>query len=1416
MNAPASKTSYKLGKKWIDDLYPLVSNYDKFKEFIKLNGWEYNKKTKTGWQESKTIGEFRYRKDGNLVIDENLGVSKFQFDGRDKFMFAEINGNLNEYPSNSTKIQPVCVYSEDNLGLKFRITHCDMHYDLDSKDEHITISPPKKEEKMEEKKILLGTEWLETIYPQIDTLDKFLNFIKEKGESVVGTKDIVGKTSKAECWVFDSDYIGEIKTFWFESNDSSKLGLSRISFDKKTGKVRFVENFADKAGGKDFVDTIYTNLYKKELPSKDDYLLICRDNTLHYKVYNTVEKSTVGGKSENEVLEKKTKKQNLDGTWVENIYPHVSTLEKFKEFIKINGLEYDTKTGFGWKEEGSSYSYYKNHTIADCNTLGGSGISYLFQGSKFDYIKHHESTIEDKHSKQVMYIRQRFDKNNQPNVLELATNNKYQNAVYEYEFFNLNKKKWFKANNLIHADSIASQKEYKLGTEFIDEVIPRISSLDGFLTLIKDRGEEYDEKTKTGWLEHMSSYEYFEKGAPAVSSLGCNTVKFNSKKTLSCVTQNVNNINGIAYITVPDYSSYYNDFVKNNQEEFKNFYFCRTHDISKSSFYDTKAKKMIPCETIYATDQIKIIKTYLEENKRDLKPSSEETNKKEEKVNKLTGLDRTWVEKYFPSVANLNKFKEFIKANGLEYNKETKTGWEKYGHNKYRYYVNDKLTLCDTLGGSFICFNDNLDLFYIEHEASLISDPNKEQVRYISFYGNGNLLRIATNDKNYTKTSKNEYYSIKKKSFFKAESTEQAIRITNQKDYKLNSEFLNEMLPQISTLENFKSLIKARGEEYNEETKSGWQITEYSKIIVCKFLVDGVEKKVLSSLGADYVVFDNKDKDNKFLISENKITKDEKDFLYVRPLDSFLNKSLLDGIENISDLYFCRHEDIRKIEVYNSKTKEVIHCGSVYDSHIIEAVKAFQEEKKANKTNKEKQEVSKPKKELNIEWIKEIYPKVKTEKEFISFIKEIGEEYNKETGTGWVLAGLHPDNSWEYRGKNISQVSVSLGANHVSFNKEGEFLFAQDTIKGSDVITNQYSSSIDPNWIRLRTETYCKGFNLITGEVLTVDRGEYSKLYEMIKNHIPVLKLKINEVAPKNYTGIVENSFGIKIWLREGKRHRDDGPAIEWVDGSKEWYIEDKRHRIDGPAIERVNGDKLWYKEDKFHREDGPAVEWADGTKYWFKEGKLHRLDGPAVEYSSGNKEWWVEGKLHRIDSPAREFSNGTKEWWIEGKEYSEESFRKQFLKEPKLIQIAKSDAREVAKRVAVNEITKFVQLLVSNSIKENKLKLFLDSSNGRILFKLMIAGIIPILKQHMLPKYGEILDEVSQEFRIQGETEFVTEILDKVINSFIANSSFHLETKERIRIEIENEMNQTKSLQENFEETVNLSNFNSYLFKNN
>jgi hypothetical protein len=86
---------------------------------------------------------------------------------------------------------------------------------------------------------------------------------------------------------------------------------------------------------------------------------------------------------------------------------------------------------------------------------------------------------------------------------------------------------------------------------------------------------------------------------------------------------------------------------------------------------------------------------------------------------------------------------------------------------------------------------------------------------------------------------------------------------------------------------------------------------------------------------------------------------------------------------------------------------------------------------------------------------------------------------------------------------------------------------------------------------------------------------------------------------------VTVGSYGDIRWYNEaGQRHREDGPAIEHVNGTKEWFKNDQLHREDGPAIEYANGSKVWFINDKQHREDGPAVEHADGTKYWFINDK--------------------------------------------------------------------------------------------------------------------------------------------------------------------------------------------------------------------
>lgn len=44
------------------------------------------------------------------------------------------------------------------------------------------------------------------------------------------------------------------------------------------------------------------------------------------------------------------------------------------------------------------------------------------------------------------------------------------------------------------------------------------------------------------------------------------------------------------------------------------------------------------------------------------------------------------------------------------------------------------------------------------------------------------------------------------------------------------------------------------------------------------------------------------------------------------------------------------------------------------------------------------------------------------------------------------------------------------------------------------------------------------------------------------------------------------------------------------------------------------------------HREDGPALEWNDGTKVWFQNNVMHRNDGPAYEGCDGALQWFVHG----------------------------------------------------------------------------------------------------------------------------------------------------------------------------------------------
>ena len=59
-------------------------------------------------------------------------------------------------------------------------------------------------------------------------------------------------------------------------------------------------------------------------------------------------------------------------------------------------------------------------------------------------------------------------------------------------------------------------------------------------------------------------------------------------------------------------------------------------------------------------------------------------------------------------------------------------------------------------------------------------------------------------------------------------------------------------------------------------------------------------------------------------------------------------------------------------------------------------------------------------------------------------------------------------------------------------------------------------------------------------------------------------------------------------------------------------------------------GNKFYFKDKQMtilHREDGPAVEYANGSKYWCINNKFHREDGPAIEWFSGGRIWYLNNE---------------------------------------------------------------------------------------------------------------------------------------------------------------------------------------------
>lgn len=132
----------------------------------------------------------------------------------------------------------------------------------------------------------------------------------------------------------------------------------------------------------------------------------------------------------------------------------------------------------------------------------------------------------------------------------------------------------------------------------------------------------------------------------------------------------------------------------------------------------------------------------------------------------------------------------------------------------------------------------------------------------------------------------------------------------------------------------------------------------------------------------------------------------------------------------------------------------------------------------------------------------------------------------------------------------------------------------------------------------------------------------------------------------------IKRNNGSLEWWVDGKRHREDGPAVINTYGTLEWWVNGERHREGGPAI--INDDEYeWWFNGKKHRNnsDSPAIKRklnGEIIEEWWVNGVLHRKDGPAIK-STTYSEFRFFGKLHNLNGYAKtDLTNGIFEWWVD------------------------------------------------------------------------------------------------------------------------------------------------------------------------
>lgn len=416
----------------------------------------------------------------------------------------------------------------------------------------------------------------------------------------------------------------------------------------------------------------------------------------------------------------------------------------------------------------------------------------------------------------------------------------------------------------------------------------------------------------------------------------------------------------------------------------------------------------------------------------------------------------------------------------------------------------------------------------------------------------------------------------------------------------------------------------------------------------------------------------------------------------------------------------------------------------------------------------------------------------------------------RENGTAW------------YNSSNVLETSAWLGPCEVKFDQTtGHVISKRYFLNGMDMSYNEWLNNslafVDglPNWLRF-TELRRYGFpeTMTVPELKTAEEvkekvkvffdSEHKKLaYTYDKQCFLLLKNndRVLQKAVPLFPGVNDNGNGMinRDWERHPETYKIanllHGQGINNVNTVSKTQFHSIIDAIDKHQA-RLSRDQVKEILDDTKRTVMASLEGEDLKMIEdHLNGKI--TDGEFSEYAKRKATVAKLAAVGSIPLMLQANRNG-------------DVFPK--IQPQSFMEIAKSDAGEVAKRIAAAKITAIVHELLLNILAANKtakqkqtlkenLQKVLASENGKAITSFSIGLLLPLIQSQLDPKYHNILSSMAQEFRVQGETVAIEKLYDMVASPIIQTVKGSLDAFEPVEpVRVATDTNREK-VQEEFAE---------------